>query len=308
MSNFSDDHIRQLIAEKQLIEGADDSRVSACAYEFRPGIVMSTGRDEANKCLRDWTKAPATATDVHRIQPGELVWVRTLEKVRMPTNICAFWWQTSRLSREGLMLVNMSMVEPGYVGRLACLFVNFSDKPVAIDPGTPIAKLVFTQLSSDARNSLSNQFDSTGYDRAILVAAMNHPKTFLDVGDIETQFRIERDNVVGKIEEETQRAIGRIKAEAQTARGENKKEFEKDGRSMMWKVLGSAALGFSLVVAATSFLPWLQGAIKPDLSTEIKRQVDTTLTERLSILSNVDEVEDLRRRIRQLEEGSATND
>ena len=38
------------------------------------------------------------------------------------------------------MLVNMSMVDAGYEGSLACLFVNFGRQPLDIDPGMTVAR------------------------------------------------------------------------------------------------------------------------------------------------------------------------
>ncbi|MGA5299373.1 dCTP deaminase domain-containing protein [Nucisporomicrobium flavum] len=313
MSVLSDGEIRHLITTAGLISDARDDRVFACAYEFRPGVVVSTGRDVEDRCVRDWTSDRRAATDIHAIQPGELVWIRTREKVSMPNDLCAFWWQTNRLSKQGLMLVNMSMVEPGYSGPLACLFVNFGNKPVIVEPDTVVAKLVFTRLGAEAQMSPADQHDPVAYDRSIVRAAMGAPVTFLDVGSLELGLDRRRTEVLAELEDtlrglrarlsdDADRAKKEISDEAERIRKETGQQFESDSKTMIRKVLGAAALGFVVLVAATSFLPWLQGAIKPDLSSEIKKQVNTTLNERLTVSGNVSEVEELQRRVRQLEQ------
>src|SRR5215471_3774604 len=133
-----------------MISDAVDHNIFACSYQFRPGVIVPTGSDDPESCARNWTGS-TRAGDLYVVKPGDLVWVRTIESVSMPPDICAFWWQTSRLSRKGLMLVNMSMVEPGYQGPLACLFMNFGKKPVILDPDTVIAKLVFNRLGAPAQ-------------------------------------------------------------------------------------------------------------------------------------------------------------
>lgn len=302
MSVLSDGEIRDLITNAGLIDDARDDRIFACAYEFRPGAVISTGRNVDDRCVRDWSKTPTTATDVHAIEPGEMVWIRTFEKVSMPSDLCAFWWQTNRLSRQGLMLVNMSIVEPGYTGPLACLFVNFGNKPVVIDPDTVIAKLVFMRLGKDAQKSMTAKSDAASYDRSIVRAAMGAPVTFMDVGSIELGLSKKRAEILAEMEDMLRSLKRDLSDEADKVKKESGQQFEADSKTMIRKVLGAAALGFAVIVAATSFLPWLQGATRPDLSSEIKKQVNTTLTERLSVSSNVDEVAELQRRVRELEQ------
>ncbi|MGI5211949.1 dCTP deaminase [Plantactinospora sp. CA-290183] len=301
MSVLSDYEISELITEANLIEGAASERVFACSYEFRPGMVISTGREVDDRCAKDWTGGNGDFRDVHAIQPGELVWIRTLEKVSMPHDLCGFWWQTNRLSRQGLMLVNMSMVEPGYRGPLACLFVNFGNKPVTIDPDTVVAKLVFSRLSRSVQERFSENRSEISYDRSIVRAAMGAPVTFLDVGNIEFGLDRRRAEAIQEMEAELRRMKNELADEAAKLKTEGRDQFADDSKSLIRKVLGAAAIGFTLVVAATTFLPWLQGMVRPDLSSEIRKEVNNTLTERLSVSGNVDDVEQLRRRVAQLE-------
>jgi deoxycytidine triphosphate deaminase len=67
-----------------------------------------------------------------------MVWIRTRDKVKIPNDMVGFWWQTNTLSRQGLMLVNMSMVEPGYEETLLA-FCEFwqhkGDHPSSYDGG-----------------------------------------------------------------------------------------------------------------------------------------------------------------------------
>jgi deoxycytidine triphosphate deaminase len=303
MSVLSDREIRNLIREAQMIQGGTDERIFACSYEFRPGIIVSTGPD-SDRSTKDWT-GPTVANDLHAIQPGELVWVRTLEKVAMPKDICAFWWQTNRLSRQGLMLVNMSMIEPGYRGPLACLFVNFGAKPVIIEPDTVVAKLVFERMGTDAQKPLDLKVDYLSYDRALISAAMDTPVTFLDVGNIEPRLDLKRNDAIAELQSTLDRFKRELRDEAETVRRDTQRDFESDSKSLIRRVLGAAALGFVLVIAAMTFVPWLQSTIRPSLSTQIQQQVDDTLTQRLlgtGSIGTAQEVTQLQQEVQKLEQ------
>ncbi len=297
MSVLSDNEIRDLISQRHLISDPVDDRIISCSYEFRPGVIISTGGNVDEHCVRDWT-GKTGSSDVYSVEPGALVWIRTLEKVAMPEDICAFWWQTNRLSRQGLMLVNMSMVEPGYQGPLACLFVNFGNKTVYIDPNSAVAKLVFNRLGKPADKPLAVHPDDIIYDREIVRAAMGTPVTFLAVGELETNLERKRIAAISDIQAEQSKAKSDIRAEqskvqhqlnydAENIRNNAQKAFEQDSKSLIRKVLGAAAVGFVLVVAAMTFVPWLQSTVQPNLSTVVQRQVDNAISERLLLSGGV---------------------
>ena len=286
MSVLSDDEIRDLIARSHLISDPIDGRIVSCSYEFRPGLVVSTGRDVDERCVRDWT-GQTGSSDVYSIKPDELVWIRTLEKVQMPDDICAFWWQTNRLSRQGLMLVNMSMVEPGYQGPLACLFVNFGNTPVVIDPSSAVAKLVFNRLGTPSSRPLEIHSDDTAYDREIVRAAMRTPITFLDIGNIEVNLERKKNEAIADIQTEQVKVKRQLNDDAEDIRKSTQKKFEDDSSSLIRKVLGAAAVGFVLVVAAMTFVPWLQSVVQPNLSTQIQQQVDNSISQRLLLSGGI---------------------
>jgi deoxycytidine triphosphate deaminase len=303
MSVLSDGEIRRLIAEAQMIEGADDERVISCSYEFRPGAIVSTGSDQPEGSLRNWT-SPTTPEDIYAISPGELVWIRTRETVSMPPDICAFWWQTNRLSRQGLMLVNMSMVEPGYEGPLACLFANFGKQPVIIEPDTVVAKLVFNRLSSPAEKPLNLSQTTIRYDRGLLRDAMNAPVTFLDVGSINTSLTARRDDAIAEMGKALSGFKLQLGEEADEVKKATREQFNADSSSLIRRVLGAAAIGFILVVVAVTFVPWLQSEVQPGLSTEIQQDVNNSLTQRLVGTGSVgnSEVAQLQRQVHQLQQ------
>jgi deoxycytidine triphosphate deaminase len=304
VSVLSDGEIRDLIASAQMIENALDGNIFACSYEFRPGVIVPTGSDSPDEGSRDWT-GPTTAGDLYPVKPGELVWVRTIEKVSMPTDICASWWQTNRLSRQGLMLVNMSMVEPGYQGPLACLFVNFGKRPVILEPDTVIAKLVFNRLGAPAQTPLHLHETSLTYDRKLFRSAMDAPVTFLDVGTIYTSLHAKRDSAIAEMDLALDRFKRQLSDEAETVQKDTRNQFEKDTNSLIRRVLGAAAIGFVLVVLAMTFVPWLQANFQPSLSSQIQRQINDSLTQRIvdsGSVGNTQQLAQLEQQVQQLQQ------
>lgn len=280
MTVLGDEDLRTRIGRGELVLGGSVDHVGSCAYEFRPGKIVRCGaQDEANEVL-DWVNE-ATAPRTRLIAPGEMVWIRTREEVHMPADVCAFWWQTNRLSRQGLMLINMSMVEPGYRGFLACLFVNFGRTPVTLDAETSVAKLVFVELSS--RTQPYDGIKPTDYDSFVTSAARLAPSKFLDIASL---LAVETQAAKRELDEYTTRQQESIREDTQAT-----------VRQSLWPLV---IAGFVIFVAVT-FLPWLQSWVRPDINDAIDQKIDETLSERLVLFGDSPEPE-LERRLQELED------
>lgn len=265
MSILSDGEIREFIAKNELIIDGEIENARQCAYHCFPGKVFHSGPEGA---VVDWSKPDAP--EFVKIRPGAMVWIRTRVVVNMPSDICAFWWQTNTLSRKGLMLVNMSMIEPGYHGPLACLFVNFGKTPIILYPDTNMAKLVFMRLSKPADTPLGLNLTVDKYDKAVHDAATEGPESFLQVAEFSKQLMADREE-----------AIEDIKKAAETEKNAQVDKLKEDAPKAIRSSLGWAAVGFVLLVAAVTFVPWVQGLISPDLDDTIRSSVEKAVTERL---------------------------
>src|SRR6266851_3819687 len=106
MSILSNLEIQARMKKGELILDGDESRIRSCHYEVTPGKIIRTGDVEDRDQVVDWTDVEAHRADIEPVLPGAMVWMRTRERVKMPHDVCAFWWQTNTLSKQGLMLVN----------------------------------------------------------------------------------------------------------------------------------------------------------------------------------------------------------
>src|SRR5689334_22412981 len=86
---------------KSLIVGGNPQRARGCSYSFLPGKLFPTGVDDngQGRTVVDWTSGNNPTHTQHAVRPGELILLRTLETVTMPTDCCGLWYQTDKLSR-----------------------------------------------------------------------------------------------------------------------------------------------------------------------------------------------------------------
>jgi dCTP deaminase len=69
----------------------------------------------------------------------------TIERFTMPADVLAYVKDKSTWARRGVVLQS-TVIEPGWNGFLTLEITNHSDEPVQIEPGMPIAQIVFHRL------------------------------------------------------------------------------------------------------------------------------------------------------------------
>ncbi|NER78628.1 MAG: hypothetical protein F6K42_03440 [Leptolyngbya sp. SIO1D8] len=255
MAVLSDRSIKKLMQSNELVIGGEQERARQCSYRFRPHMIFHSNENRT----KDISAAQDDPHDF--VEPGEYVWIRMREFVKLPKDICAFWWQTNSLSRQGLLLMNMSIVEAGYEGPLSCLFVNFSRTTVAISPETTMAKLVFAKLDEAAqipstRNNLdiSDPREIIRYDEKLHREALNRPASFLQVDD---KFKELQDRIVADIEDK-----------AQEITNSNIDKVKEDIPGAIRESTRWAAGAIAVLVLVSTVTPWVQQFFSPKLNLE----------------------------------------
>ena len=267
MSILSDSTILARISAGDLVINGDARHVEFCSYQFTPEKVLEPGADGR---VLDWKACPDNAS--YSIRPGQLVWVRTRGEVTIPSDMCAFYWQTNTLARVGLMLVNSSMVEPGYKGPLACLFANFGKQDIVINPRTKVAKIIFLQLDQPALRPSSLSFEATQYDDTLRQVAAAAPRSFLQIADFATSLAAERD-----------KAINDIQKGAADAREKELEGLKSDHMKAIRSAFGWAVLGLLVLTVAITLAQNLQNRLRPNATAEIQAEVATAVRRSLAV-------------------------
>lgn len=205
---LTDSSLDELVRSEQVLEDYDPSLIKYCGCELRLGRVFMPGSGEAQggvapqrQGVRGWianligeVSAPTVPT-VWTIGPSETMVVITRETVRIPNGFCATYGQLNRLANHGLMLLNTSIVEPGYHGPLSCVLVNFSSQKVLLRQDQSIAKISFHRLDGPSHH-LQKSFDRVSYESGLAETATKLPKSFLDISGIEQRITERVDDAV----------------------------------------------------------------------------------------------------------------
>jgi deoxycytidine triphosphate deaminase len=283
----------------QLMDGGDKTHARSAGYEFRPGKLYPTGEENKGAPL-DWTDPtklqPETA---YSMKPGELLLLRTKERVKMPANLCGLWSQLDRNSRQGLLLVNQTVVPPGYEGFLTCTFVNFANRPIVLRPSIPIARLLFLTLDQAAAD-LARPVPPSEYDQSMSTLALEAPSTFLGIAEraaelkaiVETgahNLSAKADELVAQSQRNIDASITDARKELSKAADDAKTSFQTDLKGVA-KVAGPVALVVvALLALAQTGANWLATTFSPNidkLATERATALEKKIDDQLALLGD----------------------
>lgn len=83
------------------------------------------------------------ATELERIDRGQIRAIRTGLMLEPPENVGFFLCIRSGLAKRGLMLMNgVGVIDPTYRGEVIMLVTNISRTPIVIQPGERVGQLV----------------------------------------------------------------------------------------------------------------------------------------------------------------------
>jgi len=251
MTVLRDKTIKEMIEGKQLVPEGNPQNAEFCSYEFTAAVILRGGSGRFEPIDKLGTE----------IKPAELVWIKASEEIIMPPNMVGLWIQTQTLARKGLLLLNISLIEPGYQGPLSAVLVNFGGNKVTVSPDTKIAKVAFLSLDGDATKSVG-KWNSSNYDANLREMAESSPNTFLQLRSFEQKAEEILERMEKKVEESANGVVKDIKGNLEV-------DLKGSLKDHMIKWGGGAVIGFLAACVAvwlmiSSYLPRLSEYAKFD--------------------------------------------
>ncbi|HEX3936049.1 MAG TPA: hypothetical protein VHX43_00970 [Xanthobacteraceae bacterium] len=138
------DNLKRQIDAGGFIKDGVSSSVEGAKYDFRISsriLKASFGRPI------DINKLPEDQQTQARVDPGEVVFVRTMEALELPKNIIATLSPKRKISHSGIIVLCGFAIDPLYKGPLWVGLYNFSSTPFPLQPGKKLIAAMFYELA-----------------------------------------------------------------------------------------------------------------------------------------------------------------
>lgn len=152
---LNDRLITQYCTEQHMIEPFDPQRVNPASYdltlstkiiEITPGGIMdASNTGNATRQLTSQRTITLQYGQTYLLQPGVFILASSSEYVKIPPELAAEVKLKSTTARRGIGHVYSGWIDPGFHGQIT--FELFSHVPVLLEPGKPIAQIIFSQMA-----------------------------------------------------------------------------------------------------------------------------------------------------------------
>jgi len=142
-----------------------DSTVDQVSIDVRLGNEFIVMRKQMLSCLNilqknnnneDLYKYPETIRinffEKFVLHPNQLIIGSTLEYIKLPNNLMAYVSGKSAWGRMGLIVATAIKIDPGFKGCITLEIINLGEIPIEINPGIPIAQLIFHKTKRLKKN------------------------------------------------------------------------------------------------------------------------------------------------------------
>ena len=124
----------------------------------------------------------------YSLEPSEMVTAYTRETIALPNDVCALINAVNKKARQGLLVLNIGHIDPGWQGPLTVTMVNYGKKSLSLKRGDPIVTITFLGVEPEVDNDYMYPPPSGGkpkYVEALQgIVGAYIPKTFFDVEEL----------------------------------------------------------------------------------------------------------------------------
>lgn len=140
------DRLKTVVREGNYIKHGDIRSVEGAKYDLRLSghfLKASFGRPTDIEKLSETERLQA------RVDPGEVVFVRTMEEIELPENVIAFLSPKRKIIHTGIFVLCGFCIDPLFKGPLWVGLYNFSSTPFHLQAGKKLIAALFYELSGD---------------------------------------------------------------------------------------------------------------------------------------------------------------
>lgn len=84
------------------------------------------------------------------LEPNNFIYASTVEKIKIPSNMCGIIFPRSSFARIGLTLPNSMYANPSYEGHLPIVIHNHSPYKIKIPPYIKVVQLLLSEIKGEA--------------------------------------------------------------------------------------------------------------------------------------------------------------
>ena len=128
----------EIVAKGVIAEGYDPHSQRDAGYDLRIQTLMGKGE-------KDQIELAAQSYD---LAPQGIAAVVSREVVKLPPDVCAYASVKTSLCREGILAINIGVIDPGWEGPISSLLLNFGKDSYQLRSNQYFLRLTFHTITA----------------------------------------------------------------------------------------------------------------------------------------------------------------
>lgn len=189
----------QDIIDRQLLTGAEKSKIRSASYYLRIHCIIPAGED-----ARTFDHADPTSS--YTLKPGGLAWIISEEIFSIDDySVTALVTLRSNFTKQGMLALDVGLVDANYHGPIGSIVINFSKNDIHLSKGDEFFRVVFFEhgeVAEEFRYPIT-KFDHKEYiNQQLKTLIGDFPESFLQTDQIEKRLstNVEK-KVLDKVQE-----------------------------------------------------------------------------------------------------------
>lgn len=129
--------VGQKILDLQLVKGGSRANLKNSTFDLTIGTIIPIGKDVEAK------KKQLSEDNAVYLEPREMVWVLSKEEFNIPATVTGLATLRTTFTKDGLLALNVGIIDPFFCGPISTALINFSDRPRRIQEGDKFFRLIF---------------------------------------------------------------------------------------------------------------------------------------------------------------------
>lgn len=159
---------KEYVTDRKLVIKDVESSKRATTYDATVGSIILGG------CRIN--------SDRYVLKPRGIVWVISSEEFRLPSDITGLATLKTTWTHQGILALNLGVIDPGWEGPLATAIINFSTTNFPINIGDPFFRVLFFQHGLTDAKSVHQE--ASEYERYISRRTSLFSDTFLTMNTL----------------------------------------------------------------------------------------------------------------------------
>lgn len=118
----------EAISQRHLVNNASNDGYRGASYDLHIGKIIDPGGGER---------------DTYVLPPQGIVAVVSRETVNIPKNVAGFAMVKTSLCNEGILAINIGVIDPLYCGSVSSFLINFRKNSYVLAAGQVFLRLTF---------------------------------------------------------------------------------------------------------------------------------------------------------------------